>query len=136
VTGDPVAWRAIEQGWSVLDADGNEVGKVDQVTGDLNGDIFDGLTIGDGGTVLTRPRYVPSEHVAAIREGEVALDLHADEVAALEPYHEPVSKPLESLLPEDERTRRGETPADAAARLGMNPNRRLGRMLFGRLRRR
>ena len=60
MTGDPVAWRVIEQGWTVLDADGNEVGKVDQVTGDFNADIFDGITVGDGGTVLTRARYVPS----------------------------------------------------------------------------
>lgn len=48
----------IEQGWSVLDATGNEIGKVDQITGDLNADIFDGITVGDGGTVLTRPKYV------------------------------------------------------------------------------
>lgn len=107
MTGDPVAWRAIEQGWSVLDADGNEVGKVDQVTGDLNADIFDGLTIGDGGTILTRARYVPSEHVSAIREGEVVLDLHADAVDKLEPYQQPVSEPLDSLLPKEDPSRRG-----------------------------
>ena len=102
MTGDPVAWRAIERGWSVRDADGNEIGNVDQVTGDLNADIFDGLTIGDGGTVLTRTRYVPAEHVAAIYEGEVVLDLHADEAANLEPYEQPVSERLADLAPEDE----------------------------------
>ncbi len=101
MTGDPVAWRAIERGWSVSDADGNEIGRVDQVTGDLNGDIFDGITFGDGGRVLTRPRYVPAEHVAAIYEGEVVLDLHADGAAKLQPYEEPVSEPLEALAPED-----------------------------------
>jgi hypothetical protein len=126
--GDPVAWRVIEQGWSVRDADGNEIGKVGQVTGDVNGDIFDGITVGDGGTVLTRTRYVPSEHVAAIYEGEVVLDLHAEEAARLEPYSEPVSEPLASLAPA-EQSGGGGTKTDRAARPGMN----LGRLLFGRL---
>jgi rRNA processing protein Gar1 len=36
VAGDPVAWRVIEQGWRVVDAEGNVVGYVDQITGDLN----------------------------------------------------------------------------------------------------
>jgi hypothetical protein len=102
MSSEPVAWRVIEQGWSVLDADGGEVGRVDQVVGDREADIFDGLTIGDGGTVLTRARYVPSEHVARIRRGEVALDLSADDAAKLEPYVEPVAEPLADLAPEKE----------------------------------
>jgi hypothetical protein len=134
VTGDPVAWRAIEQGWSVLDADGNEIGKVDQVTGDLNGDIFDGITVGDGGRVLTRARYVPAERVAAIREGEVVLDLDAEAAASLEPYSEPVSKPLAELVPDGEPSGEGESPAGAAARLGASPSRRLGGVLLALLR--
>ena len=72
---DRVSWRVIEQGWSVVDAEGNEIGKVDQITGDVEEDIFDGLTIGDGGTVLSRPKYVPSEQVGEIREGLVALTI-------------------------------------------------------------
>jgi hypothetical protein len=102
VAGDPVAWRAIEQGWRVVDADGNVVGYVDQVTGDLNEDIFNGITVGDGGTVLARARYVAAEQVGAIREGEVVLRLGAAEVGSLEPFIEPVSKPLASLLPEED----------------------------------
>ena len=70
---DPVAWTIVEPGWRVLDADGNEVGKVNEVAGDLDADIFDGLLVGDGGTVLTRSKYVPSEEVAGIFEGEVVL---------------------------------------------------------------
>ena len=42
---DPVSWLLIEAGWKVLAADGSEVGKVDEVTGDSNADIFDGLAI-------------------------------------------------------------------------------------------
>jgi len=100
---DPVAWRVIERGWAVLDAAGNEVGKVDQITGDVEADIFDGITVGGGGTVLTRARYVPSEHVVAIRRGEISLDLSPDEVAELQPYREPVSEPLAALRPEPDR---------------------------------
>jgi uncharacterized protein YrrD len=70
---DPVAWRVVEPGWRVLDADGNEVGKIDEIAGDVEADIFDGFMVGDGGTVLTRSKYVPAEEVAAIYEGEVVL---------------------------------------------------------------
>lgn len=113
MTDDPVAWQVIERGWSVVDADGAEIGKVDQVTGDVNSDIFNGITVSDGGTVLTRPRYVPSEHVTAIRRGEVVLDLHAQDVARLEPYVAPVSEPLAALLPEPEdETPRGSSTID------------------------
>ena len=123
MAGDPVAWRVIEQGWSVVDADGNEVGKVDKVTGDLNADIFDGITVGDGGTVLTRARYVPSEQIAHIYEGEIVLALHAEETEKLELYHAPISKPLAELAPEPEQPPQG-------------PNRGVGgllsRLLFGR----
>jgi hypothetical protein len=100
--GEPVAWRVIEPGWSVLDAAGNEIGKVDRITGDLEADIFDGITVGDGGKVLTRARYVSSDHVAQIHRGEVRLDLSPEDVPSLEPYTEPVSQPLSDLLPRDE----------------------------------
>ena len=104
---DLVSWRVIERGWSVVDAEGNEIGKVDQITGDVEHDIFDGLTIGDGGTVLTRPKYVPSEHVAEVREGLIALDLSPQEASQLEPYTEHVEKPLADLASAPERSSRG-----------------------------
>lgn len=129
MSAEPVAWRVIEPGWSVFDADGNEIGKVNQVTGDVNADIFDGITVGDGGTVLTRARYVPAENVAAIRRGEIVLDLHADAVARLEPYAAPVSEPLAALAPEEEKT-----PGGRGGRLGMGPGGMLGRLLLGGLR--
>lgn len=97
---DVVSWRVIEHGWSVVDAEGNEVGKVDQITGDVEQDIFDGLTIGDGGTVLSRPRYVPSERVTEIRVGLVSLDLTPEEASQLPPYTEHVEKKLADLAPE------------------------------------
>jgi hypothetical protein len=68
---DPVAWTMIEQGWRVYDADGSEKGRVAEVLGDHEADIFDGLNITKG--LLSSTDYVPSEHVAAIREGEIHL---------------------------------------------------------------
>ena len=87
---DPVAWTVVERGWAVAANDGNEVGKVDQVLGDPEADIFDGLSVG-AGAILDRPRYVPSEHVGAIEEGTVHLTIDADEYGRLTPYQEPPS---------------------------------------------
>jgi uncharacterized protein YrrD len=93
---DPVAWIMIEPGWVVLDADGKEIGRVHEVTGDENSDIFDGLAIKQG--ILSKDKYVPSEHVAAIREGEVVLDIPHDAVENLETFTEPA--PEEQVIPE------------------------------------
>lgn len=65
MTGDPVSWLMIEPGWTVVDAHGKKVGKVDDVLGDEQIDIFHGLLVG-GETIL-------AERVAEIREGEVTL---------------------------------------------------------------
>jgi hypothetical protein len=92
---DPVAWTMIERGWKVYDAASDEVGHVDEVTGDENADIFDGLTISQG--ILSKPKYVPSEHVAQILEGEVHLSLSRDAVEGLVSYTEPTE---EEILPE------------------------------------
>jgi hypothetical protein len=63
---DPVAWLVIERGWEVVDASGKRVGKVDEVLGDREADIWDGLTVsGD---------YVPAENVASIVEGRITLN--------------------------------------------------------------
>jgi len=86
----------IERGWVIRDADGDEIGQVHEVTGDENADIFDGLTIKHG--ALSKDKYVPSEHVAEIREGEVVLDLSRDAVKRLETFTEPA--PEEHVLPE------------------------------------
>jgi hypothetical protein len=120
---DPVAWRVIEQGWSVLDADGHEVGKVDRVTGDVDADIFDGITVGDGGTVLTRARYVPSEQIAHIYQGEIVLAIGTEAAANLEPYHAPVAQPLAELAPE---------PDPPAANMNRGLGGLLTQLLFGR----
>jgi hypothetical protein len=85
---DPVAWTVVEPGWAVVTSDGNEVGKIDQILGDPEADIFDGLSVG-AGRVLDRPLYVPSEQVGAIEEGTVHLTIDADAYGRLTPYQEP-----------------------------------------------
>jgi|1185.fasta_scaffold158934_2 hypothetical protein len=84
---DPVSWFLIERGWQVVDSAGEEVGTVDEVTGDENADIFDGLSISGG--FFSEPRYVPSERVAQITDGQVALRLSRAEVEALPAFQEP-----------------------------------------------
>lgn len=90
---DPVAWQMIEPGWKVLDAAGAEIGAVHEVTGDENADIFDGIAISEG--VLSTNKYVPSEQVAEIVEGEVRLNVTADR---LQDFTEPAAE--ERILPE------------------------------------
>ncbi|MDQ3066191.1 MAG: PRC-barrel domain-containing protein [Actinomycetota bacterium] len=65
MAGDPVSWLLVERGWKVVDANGEKVGKVDEVLGDETTDIFHGLTV-DGNEIL-------AERIGEIREGEVHL---------------------------------------------------------------
>jgi hypothetical protein len=68
---DPVSWLLVEPGWEVVDADGESVGKVHEVVGDPDRDIFDGLQVASG--LLGESRYVPAEEVGEITEGRVQL---------------------------------------------------------------
>jgi hypothetical protein len=68
---DPVSWKVVERGWKVLDESGDEIGRVNEITGDPEADIFDGVEISHG--VLSRTEYVPSERVVEIREGVVVV---------------------------------------------------------------
>jgi sporulation protein YlmC with PRC-barrel domain len=63
---DPVSWLMIEKGWEVVDASGKRVGKVDDVLGDTEADIWDGLTVSG--------KYVPAEDVAEIVDGRITLN--------------------------------------------------------------
>ena len=68
---DPVSWFLIEPGWEVVGADGEDAGKVQEVVGDPEADIFDGLQVTAG--MLGGTRYVPAEEVGEITEGRVQL---------------------------------------------------------------
>lgn len=94
---DPVSWFLIEPGWRVVDRDGDDAGRVEEVVGDSGADIFNGLAISTG--ILSGRRYVPAERVAEITEGQVRLDLDADAVKHLEDFEEP--PPSEEILAPD-----------------------------------
>ena len=93
---DPVSWKVIEPGWRVVDAAGEEIGKVKEVTGDENADIFDGLAIREG--ILSKEQYVGSEQVGEIVEGTVTLNLTRAQIEALPEFEEPADE--ERILPE------------------------------------
>ena len=81
---DPVAWIVVEPGWEVVTSDGEKLGAIDEVLGDKNADIFDGLAVASG--LLKKAKYVPSEQVGEIVEGRVALELSETEFDALDDY--------------------------------------------------
>jgi len=85
---DPVAWIMIEHGWKVVASDGTEVGRVHEVAGDESADIFDGLVVTNSILGLSK-KYVPSEVVGEIYEGEVRLTLAKEEAERLGEYEEP-----------------------------------------------
>lgn len=86
---DPVSWLMIRPGWKVFASDGPEVGAVDEIAGDDNADIFDGLAVAT--SAFGKPRYVPAEQVTQIFEGEVHLSLTHEQAAALGEYLEPAT---------------------------------------------
>ena len=68
---DPVSWLLIEPGWEVVDANGEDVGKVEEVVGDQEEDIFSGLNVAT--SLLGKAEFVPAERVGEITEGRVQL---------------------------------------------------------------
>lgn len=107
---DPVSWFLIEPGWKVVDANGAEIGSVDEIVGDSSDDIFNGLSVST--SMLGRPRYVPSEQVGSITEGQIQLTITKDQADKLAEYEEaPTSA---EILPEDAgAVRRAEASVEA-----------------------
>jgi hypothetical protein len=95
--GDPVSWFLIEPGWKVVDADGREVGRIEEVVGDMGADIFNGLSISTG--LLKGARYVPAERVGEITEGRVRLQMTGKAAESLDKYERPPVS--EEILPPD-----------------------------------
>jgi hypothetical protein len=84
---DPVSWLMIEPGWQVEAADGANVGRVLEVTGDSSADIFDGLAIAS--SMFNQPRYVPAEEVGEIVDGRVRLKLEGAAIGRLSEFKQP-----------------------------------------------
>jgi hypothetical protein len=87
---DPVSWLMIEPGWRVEASDGTEVGRIEEVTGDSNVDIFDGLAISF--SAIGAQHYVPAEQVDSIVEGTVRLKLDRAAIERLPKFDEPAEE--------------------------------------------
>ena len=85
----PVSWKAIERDAVVVSSDGVEAGRVSEVAGDPEADIFNGLVLSFG--TLGKPRYLAAERVRGIWPQRVEVDATAAALQALPAYEEPVS---------------------------------------------
>lgn len=88
-----VAWIAIERNAQVVGSDGEAVGKVSEVVGDPDADVFTGLSVSLG--AVGANRLVPSERVGAIWPDRVEVGLTKAEIEALPAYQEQVSERLQ-----------------------------------------
>ena len=84
---DPISWLVLEPDHTVVTAEGEELGKVEEVLGDTVADIFDGLAVSTG--LLGKPKYVPAELVASIDTEAVRLTISKADADQLEEYTPP-----------------------------------------------
>lgn len=84
---DPISWIVLEPGHKVVTADGEDLGKVEEILGDSVTDIFDGLAVSTG--LLGKPTYVPGELVESIDTEAVHLTISKDEADRLDEYTPP-----------------------------------------------
>lgn len=96
-----VSWKAIERNAVVTARDGSEVGRVAEVVGDTDADIFNGLVVSLGR--LKAKRHLPAERVTGIWPSRVEVAATVEEIEELPPYEEPVAERWAS--PDDFRTR-------------------------------
>jgi len=68
----------VEPGWRVLDADGEEIGRVAEIRGDPEQDIFSGLVVSPG--MVGQSRYVRSDQVARITAEAVVVAFRGDDL--------------------------------------------------------
>lgn len=88
-SGDPVSWLLIRPGWKVVTSDGATLGEVDEIAGDEDRDVFDGLAVAT--SALGKPRYVPSEDVGEIDDGVVHLTVTLTDAERYREYLEPAT---------------------------------------------
>ncbi len=75
---DRVSWYLIEKGWTVVSAEGEQLGQVVTVDGEISLDIFDGIEYRHA--VHERVLYVPSESIGDIYVGEIHLTVSQGEI--------------------------------------------------------
>ena len=81
-----IAWKAIEPRTPVYSSDGEAVGKVSKIVGDVDADVFTGIAVSLN--LLGADRLVDSERVRGIWPDRIDVDLSADEVQRLPEYED------------------------------------------------
>lgn len=82
----PLAWTAVLADTPVISSDGVDVGRVVEVLGAPEEDIFHGVVVSPGND--TRGVLVPAESVTEITTRAISVRLVAEEIRALPPYLE------------------------------------------------
>jgi sporulation protein YlmC with PRC-barrel domain len=90
MSGAEVSWKAIEKGARVIASDGEEIGRVAEMAGDSEADIFSGLVVSM--SRLGRNRFLPAERVRAIWPDRVETSLTVANAEQLEEYSDPVAE--------------------------------------------
>jgi hypothetical protein len=85
-----ISWKTIEKGARVIASDDQELGKVAEIAGDTEADIFSGLVVSL--SRLSSNRFLPSERVTGIWPDRVTTSIASDEVESLAEYEEPVAE--------------------------------------------
>ena len=80
-----ISWLTLEKGTTAFGSDGEEIGKVAEVLGDRQKDIFSGVAVRPG--LLSSKRFVPAELIENITTDGLTVALPSTEAEArLEPY--------------------------------------------------
>ena len=91
----PISWRSIVYGTSVVSSDNEPVGQVHEVLGDDADDIFHGLRVALAGG--HRDVMVSADTVASMSTDEVRVDLRRSEFDALPTYEDEATYHLASV---------------------------------------
>lgn len=83
------SFRDIKHGMHVQTPSGDGTARVDEVLYDEGSDIFVGLSVREGNILHEKKLLVPGEHVTAVHEGHVEIDVEID---SLQPYLSPAEK--------------------------------------------
>lgn len=79
----PSSWLALEKGAVVHASDGTEVGKVGDVVGDEQKDIFSGIMLDTG--LLHEDRFVPAPAIEEITDDGVKLNIDPEQLGKPKP---------------------------------------------------
>ena len=86
MTPQQISWLALEKGTPAFGSDGEEIGKVAEVLGDREKDIFSGVAVRPG--LLSTKRFVPADLIEDITTDGLTLAMPSTEAESrLDPYN-------------------------------------------------